>query len=113
MATHATPTTEATSTVQGQDSAEKLDRTLDRWRARIDELKVQGDLASLDVREDAATHLEVAENIYLAVRSHLSDARHDAGQNVATLRQSVAQLLTDLSRAFDDAEAVVKRSHGA
>jgi hypothetical protein len=111
MATPVTPTADDTSTAEGQDTAEKLDRTLDRWRARIDELTVQMDLATLDVREDVSKRLEVTENIYLAIRSRLSDARHDAGQNVATMRQSVAELLTDLRRAYDDAEAVVKRSH--
>jgi hypothetical protein len=92
---------------------DKLDHLLDDWHARIDELKVQVDLATLDVREDVAKRLEVTENVYLAVRSRLSDARHDAGKNMASVRQSVDQLLVDLRRAYDDAEAVVKRSHGA
>ena len=71
------------------------------------------DLARLDVREDLARRTEVAENVYLAVRSRLSDARDDTGKTAATLRQSVDQLLLDLRRVYDDAEAVVKRSHEA
>ena len=94
-------------------ASDKLDRLLDDWHTRIDELKVQVDLASLDVREDLAKRLEVTENVYLAVRSRLSDARHDTGQNVANLRQLVDQLLLDLRRAYDDAEAVVRRSREA
>ena len=94
-------------------ASDKLDRLLDDWQARIDELKVQVDLATMDVREDMAKRLEVTENVYLAVRSRLADARHDAGKNMATVRQSVDQLLVDLRRAYDDAEAVVKRSHEA
>jgi len=114
MATNATSRTDqVTSTAGNLGTAGKLDRTLDQWRARIDELKVQVDLATLDVREDLAKRLEVTENVYLAVRSRLSDARKDTEKDVVGLRQSVDQLLADLRRAYDDAEAVVKRSHGA
>jgi uncharacterized protein YoxC len=109
----ASPTDEETTTADSLGTAEKLDHTLDQWRARIDQLKVQVDLATLDAREELAKRLEITENVYLAVRSRLSDARHDTGKNVATLRQSVDQLLADLRRAYDDAEAVVKRSHQA
>jgi len=59
---------------------DKLDRVLDDWHARIDQLKVQVDLATMDVREDVAKRLEVTENVYLAVRSRLADARRDAGK---------------------------------
>jgi hypothetical protein len=94
-------------------TAETLDRALDHWRERIDELKVQVDLAALDVREDLAKRLEVTENVFLAVRSRLSDARHDTGASAASLRRSVDQLLLDLRRAYDDAEAVVRRGRKA
>ena len=112
MATNAASHTEAEP--DGNTVAyDKLDHLLDDWHARIDELKVQVDLARLDVREDLARRTEVAENVYLAVRSRLSDARDDTGKTAATLRQSVDQLLLDLRRVYDDAEAVVKRSHEA
>jgi len=112
MATNAASRTKAEPNLNTV-ADDKLDRVLDDWHARIDELKVQVDLATMDVREDVAKRLEVTENVYLAVRSRLADARHDAGKNMATVRQSVDQLLVDLRRAYDDAEAVVKRSHGA
>jgi len=112
MATNASShTAEDTGTTDGHDAAEKLDRTLDQWRERIDQLKVQVDLATLDIREDLTKRLEVMENVYLAIRSRLSDARNDTGKTVTTLRQSVDQLMADLRRAYDSAEAVVKRSH--
>lgn len=106
-----TDTDTQSSTADGKGAAETLDRTLDHWRARIDELKVQVDLATLDAREDLSKRLEVTENVYLAIRSRLSDARGDAGTSLGTVRHSVDQLLADLRRAFDDAEAVVRRSH--
>jgi hypothetical protein len=106
-------TDEEKHATDSSDTAEKLDHVLDRWRARIDELKVQVDLANLDVREDLAKRLEVTENVYLAVKSRLIDASHDTGKNAANLRHSIDGLLVDLRRAYDDAEAVVKRSHQA
>jgi hypothetical protein len=112
--TMATPRTDVDiSTTDDQGTAQKLEHTLDHWRARIDELKVQGNLATLDIREDLAKRLEVTENVYLAVRSRLSDARHDSGSGMAGVHRSVDQLLADLRRSYDDAEAVVKRSHEA
>jgi hypothetical protein len=109
MTANASRTDEATDQHAVRVATDKFDRLLDDWHGRIDELKVQVDLATLDVREDMAKRLEVTENVYLAVRSRLSDARHDAGQSVATVRQSVEELLVDLRRAYDDAEAVVTR----
>src|SRR5665213_2368365 len=95
------------------DTTERFTQTLDAWRARIDELAVQVDLASLDVRDDLRRRLEVTENVYLATRSRLSDARQDAKTNVAGILRGVEQLLHDLRRAYNDAEAVIDRSHDA
>jgi hypothetical protein len=106
----------ATGSAGREDSPggwEQLDRVLEEWRARIDELKVQFNLASLDGREDVAKRIETTENVFLAVRSHLSDARADTGKNLVGLRHSIDQLLGDLRLAYDDAEAVLKRSHGS
>ena len=113
MTSTASGTEHETGTAGGHDTAETLDRTLDRWRARIDELKVQVDLATLDVRQDVAKRIEVTENVFLAIRSRLSDAADDTGKTASTLRQSVEQLLLDLRHAYDDSAAVVKRSHQA
>lgn len=89
--------------------AESANRTLDEWRRRIDELKVQVDLAKLDVRERATKQLEVAQNVCLAAFSMLSDARHDAAVNADTLREGVEQFFHDVKRAFEAAQAVIDR----
>jgi hypothetical protein len=93
--------------------ATQLDRTLDEWRTRIDELKLQVDLASHDLRDELRKRLEVTENVYLAIRSRLSDAQQDTSDSMSDVRQGVNQLLRDLRLAYDDAEAVVTRSHQA
>ena len=94
---------------EGPRWTESVNRTLDQWRTRIDELKVQVDLAKLDVRERATKQLDLAQNVCLAAFSMLSDARHDAAVNADTLRQGIEQLLHDVKRAFEAAQAVIDR----
>ena len=74
MTANASRIDEATDQHAVQVATDKFDRLLDDWHGRIDELKVQVDLATLDVREDMAKRLEVTENVYLAVRSRLAAA---------------------------------------
>ncbi len=92
------------------DLLQQLGKALDAWRTKIDELRVQLDLADLDVRDEVRKRLDVAQNAYLAARSRLSDARSDAGANLNTVRQGIDQLLKDLREAYDSAEAVVRRA---
>ncbi len=88
---------------------ESVNRTLEEWRTRIDELKVQADLAKLDVRERATKQLDLAQNVCLAAFSKLSDARHDAAANADTLREGFQQILGDIKKAFEAAQAVIAR----
>jgi len=71
---------------------------------------VQLDLADLDVRDEIRRRLDTTQNVYLAARSRLSDARSDADTNLSSLRSGLEQLLRDLRDAYDAAEAVVRRS---
>ena len=92
------------------DLLQKMTRALDGWRSKIDELNLQLELADLDVRDVAAKQVAVTQNVYLAARSRLSNARLDANSNVNTLRLGIEQLLADLRDAYTSAEAVVRRS---
>jgi len=83
---------------------ERLNRALDEWRARIDELLVQLDLAGKDVHDEVRTRAEAAENVYLAARSKLADAGHDAGGDARSAVTAAEQLLRDLQLAYDAAE---------
>jgi methyl-accepting chemotaxis protein len=88
---------------------ESLTKTVDQWKARIDQLRVQVDLARLDLRASATKHLDVAQNACLAATSRLRDARHDTAANTETLRDGVEKILHDVKEAFDAAKAVVDR----
>jgi len=92
-----------------RSTMERLNRALDEWRARIDELLVQLDLAGKDVHDEVRTRAEAAENVYLAARSKLADAGHDAGGDARSAVTAAEQLLRDLQLAYDAAEAAVRR----
>jgi hypothetical protein len=99
-------------TAQEQDTSQlvtSMTGSLDQWRTRIDELKVQVDLAKLDTRERATKQLDLAQNACLAAYSKLRDAGHDAVTNADTLREGVQKLLNDIKEAFEAAQAVITR----
>ena len=99
-------------TAEPKEASELVDSmtgTLDQWKARIDELKVQVDLAKLDTRERATKQLDIAQNACLAAYSKLRDAGKDAVVNADTLRDGVQKLLQDVKAAFEAAQAVITR----
>jgi len=84
-----------------EEVVDSMTGTVDQWKARIDELKVQADLAKLDARERATKQLEIAQNACLAAYSKLRDAGHDVAVNADTLKDGVQKLLEDIKNAFD------------
>ena len=103
-------TTEGQSPPREEVGIDRLERLLEEWRGKIDELLVQVDLASKDVSEDARRRATAAENAYLAAKNKLREIPRDAGSNVASLRGGVEKLLDDLRQAYQSAEAAVRRS---
>jgi hypothetical protein len=89
---------------QRHDIIDRLDKTLEQWRGRIDELIVQADLASKGVRDEMHARLQTAENAYLAARSRLARGRDDMGEDVSSLRHDVERLLGDVKRAFEKSQ---------
>ena len=81
-----------TKTVKEPETSEfvkSMTGTVDQWKARIDELKVQVDLAKLDTRDHATKQLDIAQNACLAAYSKLRDAGKDVVTNADTLRDGV------------------------
>ena len=103
-------TTEDQSSSQGEAGIDRLERLLEEWRGKIDELLVQVDLASKDVSEDVRKRATAAENAYLAAKNRLREIPKDADSNVALLRGGVEKLFDDLRQAYQSAEAAVLRS---
>ena len=84
-------------------------RRLDAWKGRIDELRVQVDLAKLDLREEATKQLDLARNVNHVAASKLRVAYEDAASNADTLRQGVHEFLHDVDEAFDAVQEVISR----
>ena len=103
-------TTEDHSSPREEADIDRLERLLESWRGKIDELLVQVDLASKDVSEDVRSRATTAENAYLAAKSKLREIPKDAGSNLGSLRSGVEKLLDDLRQAYQSAEAAVRRS---
>ena len=111
----ATTTDDTTPTPDGGGdgtTVERLEQVLESWRARIDELLVQADLASKDVGERARTQATVAQNAYLAATNRLKQLPKDAGANLGSIRDGIDKLLEDIKEAYESAEAVIRRGRG-
>jgi hypothetical protein len=105
-------TTEDQSAANDGAAIERLERLLEEWRGRIDELLVQADLASKDVSETVRTQAAAAQNAYLAAKNQFVKLPEDAGSNLASMRSGVEKLLDDLRQAYESAEASIRRSRG-
>ena len=91
------------------DPAERLQKELTEWRARIDELIVQLDLASMDVRDELSRRLGSATNAGLAALSGLGQLRDDVAANLPSPRETVGDVLRDLQRTYQQARAAIER----
>ena len=113
MTTSPNPT--QTDNPDGPDSQGTWDRTsdilevVDQVKSRVDELRVQLDLAKLELRDQAKRQIELAENANLAVASKLRDAYRDATATAEQLRDGVDELLHDVKEAFDAVQDVIAR----
>ena len=95
------------------DVVEVRGPTLNGWRTQVDELLVQADLAGHEVRDRVRRQVDLAENVYLAARSRLADARRDTHVEVKTVRGGTERLVRDLQRAFEAAGAALRRGRTA
>ena len=91
------------------DPAERLQRELTEWRAKIDELIVQLDLASMDLRDELSKQLGSAANAGLAALSGLGQLRDDLASNLPSPQETVGGVLRDLQRTYAQAKAAIER----
>ncbi len=112
MATTAEETTPTPDGGADGSAVERLEKALEDWRARIDELLVQADLASKDVGDSVRTKAAVAQNACLAATNRLKQLPKDAGANIGSIRDGIDKLLEDIKEAYESAEAVIRRGRG-
>src|SRR5271157_6430587 len=102
-------TTEDQSSPNEGAGVDRLERLLDEWRGKIDDLLVQANLASKDASEEVRNRATAVENAYLAAKNQLGEIPKDAGSNLASFRAGVEKLLDDLRLAYQSAEAAIRR----
>ena len=99
-------------TESGHRAAEELNQALDQFRARIDSLLVQLDLASMEIRDELRKRIETTENAYLAAKARLAEVRKDATMSESSVREIAETILRDLRKMFEAAESVIRRDGG-
>jgi hypothetical protein len=100
---------EAAAPVEGEDPiARRFGQVVEAWRALIDEMRVQADLAGMSLRDDLATSRRLGENAWLAARVYLNDAVYDATHGTAAYRPG-SSVVRDLRRAAEAASGVARR----
>jgi hypothetical protein len=112
------PTTSTTTT--GAPSApwikdEKWDRSneivdlLEGWKGRVDEIRVQLDLAKLELRDQAARQLQLANDANSAAVPKLRQAYHDATATAKALQTGIEELIEDVEGAFAAVQRVLEK----
>ena len=93
-----------------KETVDRLEVALASWRSRLDELIVQLDLASMDVRDVLAQRLSAAENAGLALWSGLTHAGEDVAGSLSGAHDTVTQVLEDLHAGVKSAKRAVDQS---
>lgn len=107
-----TPVNEEARKIVGADSLDRSNEILDmveQWKGRVDEIRVQLDLAKLELRDQAERQLELAVTANAAAGPKLWDAYRDAAATAETLRDGVEELLRDVKGAFTAVQKVLER----
>jgi len=100
------PDTESAAT---RDPLERLENQLKQWRTDIDEVIVQLNLASKDVRDELGRRIATAQDVELAARSRLGDAGRDLVAALVAQRENVVHILKDIRLACESAKQAAER----
>jgi hypothetical protein len=79
------------------------------WRARLDGLRVQARLGSMETRDDVKSALSTVDEALSVADRRLSDASVDARATLETLRAGAEQSLASVLAAGREAIAVIER----
>jgi len=102
--------TPATTPEEEDQTIAQLDGALGEWRTRLDDLKVQLDLAAMDAKDHLSEQITMAQNACLAARSRLLGS-HSVDADLKAVSEDVKRVLHDLKQAYEAVSDVVRRSH--
>jgi chromosome segregation ATPase len=83
---------------------ETVEATLEAWRARVDNLRVQARLGRMDVQDDVEASIDEAESTLGAVRRRLGALLDEADDVRGALVEGLRSARSDLSSAVEMAE---------
>lgn len=83
---------------------ETVEATLEAWRARVDNLRVQARLGRMDAHDDVEASIEEAETTLGAVRRRLGALLDEADDVRGALVEGLRSARSDLSSAVEMAE---------
>jgi len=95
----------AARATEPSDYEEAIDRQIRSWRTRIDRLRLQGALASMESRDELEQLAHRLEDTRTAVLADLQDLVGDAKQTVIDLRNDSETVLVDVRKTVEHAAA--------
>ncbi|MGZ6886161.1 MAG: hypothetical protein ACXVJA_08110 [Acidimicrobiia bacterium] len=83
---------------------ETVEAFLDTWRARIENLRVQADLARMDARDEVDASIDESDSRLRSARTQLASALHEADDVRSVLVDGLGAARSDLQAAVTLAE---------
>lgn len=88
-----------------------MDQQVRAWKSRLDTLRLQGVLASMELRDELAGLSDRLEHARAGVLIELQNAVGDSGDLVVDVRNDLEEVLSDVRRGLENAyDAVFDRS---
>jgi hypothetical protein len=91
---------------------ETVQATLDAWRARIDNLRLQVDLGRMEVDDEVGESIGRAETAWAAARDRLTAASFEASDVRLALSEGLEAARSDLQAAVDLAQERIEAARG-
>ena len=84
-----------------------MDQQVRAWKSRLDALRVQGALASMELRDELAGLSDRLEHARAGVLIELQNAVGDSGDLVVDVRNDLGEVLIDVRRGLEQAYSAV------
>jgi len=91
---------------------ETVRATLDAWRARIDNLRLQVDLGRMEADDEVTASIGSAESVWATARDRLTAASLEASDVRVALSEGLQAARADLQAAVDLAQERIEATRG-
>lgn len=91
-----------------KDYVQKIEKQIEDWASKIDELKAKGEQAQASVKVEYARRVEALQAKQAALQSKVEEMRGAGEEAWASLKTGVEQAASDLKSALDAAMQKLK-----